>query len=302
MLGRERFMRHVLAVMAIAACQLTRSVVEGAPAVSPVPPELLDGRKLSVARDNFVIDAPEGSWQWMQAQLSADAGSLYYCQREGGGRFMVLVVPDMSLEEGNGWFLKALADSKASQERKGRRISNLTQGESEIPMPGSYRWHADVDIPGMGIMGWRGFATRADRIYQFQYYGSDPELAAAFETWVGSFRRLRAPGRGMRGFVETTGLLFASVALILGAVLGMVVNAVLGRRRVNPGTAAACCIIAVVIGEGVFLLARGMLPTDPGGSGRVIGILVGSAILPLLCAVGISFVFRKNAQQGAQRP
>ena len=291
-------MRRVILSTAVIAALPWCPAAEGSTPLAPVRAELLDGDTLQVARENFAIDSPGAEWQWQQAQLPDERSSLYVCQHPGGGRFMLTVTPDSSLASGGDWFQKLLKDSQASQARRGARISNLTHRESQVPTAGSFRWSAALDVPGAGQMGWQGFATRGDRIYSFQYYGNDPRLAAAFEKSVASFRTLR-PGGRLKASVATAGMVLSFVGLVFGASLGWLINLLAGRSRVNPGTAAASLIVAIVVLESVFLWSHGLVPADPEAAGQVLGSVMGYALIPLLCAVGISFVYRRRLGRSA---
>lgn len=279
-----------LILMAVAPCN-----VAAAPPVHPVAPELLAGTALRVPADNFSMDTPGSDWLWSQAQLPEDGGSLYLCQRSGGGRFLVGVIPDRSRGAEN-WFQGVLDDNLASQRRQGRTVSGLKAEPSEVPVAGSYKWTAEIGIPASGNVGWHGYAVRNGRTYLLQYYGSEPELAAAFERWVGSFRLLSTPvGRAsdVRSVLAVAidfGVLVAAVGLTLA------LNAIAGRQRVNPGTVAACAIVGVVVYQASHLYMRGSLPSSPEAAGEAVGGLVGYAVLPLLCSVGISLLHRKRQQ------
>lgn len=292
-------MRRVVLSMAVLAALPGCPTLEGATPLAPVRAELLDGDRLQVEPENFAIDSPGVGWQWLQAQLPDDGSSLYVCQHAGGARFLLAVTPDSSLASGGAWFQKLLSDSQASQARRGTRVSHLTHQESSVPAPGSFRWSGELDVPGAGHMAWHGFATRGDRIYSFQYYGNDPSLVAAFEEWVGTFRTLRPAAGGLRGAIATTLMLVSFVGLAVGVSLAWLVNLLARRPRVNPGTAAACLIVAIVAVESVLFWSRGLVPTDPEGAGQVLGSIMGSALIPLLCAVGVSFAYRRRRARSA---
>lgn len=259
-------------------------------------PNLLDAGGLRVDADNFSIGSPGSDWLWFQAQLPEDGSRLYFCQRSAGGRFLVGVIPDASQGAAD-WFQAVLDQNVSSQQRSGRTVSGLKWEPSQIPIPGAYKWTAEVSIPDSGHMGWRAYAARSERVYLLQFYGSDPALAESFDRWASSFRILSPGSTGAASVRSVSRVLIHFVALAAGAALALLLNAVARRRRLNPGSMGGAAIAVVVVYQTVRLITTGALPGAAEAAGEAVGSLVGYALLPFLCAVGVSLLYRRTQRR-----
>jgi hypothetical protein len=154
----------------------------------PVPKNMVSGRTLTVKPYNFAVTAPGDGWEWLHVALTTHAkGYTYLCRQGSTGAVVALNVFDQD-DRGrpDGDVMKGLVSGSGSG---GRSYRTPRYERADIPLPGSYRFTATLDLGGRNAHI-TSYVYWTNRMYVFQIASADSAEPKVLTEVVKSFKLL----------------------------------------------------------------------------------------------------------------
>jgi hypothetical protein len=262
------------------------------PGFTPVDAENLQGRKLVLKKFNCSIEAPAGSWKWLQREHPENRLTTFAAvDREHGGALM-LYVEDRQTRN----FDEAAVRQYAAGALRGMRQTGIEPGAvtvepTNVPLPGSFRYRYDAHMPDGRTIPFSGVFAHRYFTYWLQDSSPQPD-PQRIDRFAESFKLLGDPPVSP---VDFGGSLFRDgIALLLVIVFAGAYNNSKNRRAVNGGIGAAV-LIAFEYSLILWFLLRALDPLgDDGLRQQEIGGLFGAIVIPLAIAIWLAMRFERE--------
>jgi len=191
---RIRLCREVMVLLVafeflfVVAVHAEDAILEPPPGTELVPSEELDGLKLKLFNNKFVISAPSAEYRWVRT-INRTPRACYMCLnlKTESEAFSLFYSPKVNTEKFDEQFVKSFLDNvkKDLNERDGDLTDVVVQA-SDIPLKGkSYRATYAIKMPGREQRKRTVYYTAIENCLIY-FQGNGPE-SDGFKSFVTSF-------------------------------------------------------------------------------------------------------------------
>jgi len=274
------------------------SAVQPVPGAEAVEASDRQGSTLVLPRWNVRLPAPGAGWTWWRLRAASANGESLVCLGPGGERFLATVTANAAGGINDEFVRGIQAGIERGSGRSGIRYSGMRSDRTDVPLPGSYRLSAVVELPGGVAADWRESVSGSDPVYLLQAVlprGGPPDT---FDRFVAGLTLIepKAPPPATRTRGEP--LLLGVIVVLVCTGLGGIVNRVAGRPLVNGALVGIVAAILFAVGFSAYIASLpGFGKLSPGKQGELIGGEFGSMLLGV--AIGWYFSQKFKAKRAA---